>query len=97
VGARARAARKPRTHSAWKRRKGAEARPPPGSSSCAISWLSLNAALSKRMLPPGEISRMKPKSMCTRRPRPSSRMLPLCRSLACSRKHATAYLARAIG
>lgn len=41
---------------------------PLGSSSCVISWLSLKSALSKRMLPPGEISRMNPKSIWTRRP-----------------------------
>jgi len=37
---------------------------------------------------------MNPKSMCTSLPSLSSRMLPLCRSLMFSRKHATAYLQR---
>ena len=32
---------------------------------CAISWLSFSEAVSKPRLPPGEMVRMKPKSMCT--------------------------------
>lgn len=36
---------------------------PDGSSNCVISWLSLKCALSKRIFPPGEVSRMKPKSI----------------------------------
>lgn len=36
---------------------------PEGSSSCVISWLSLKCALSKRILPPGEVSSIKPKSI----------------------------------
>lgn len=50
---------------------------------CVISWLSLNAALSKPRFPPGLISRMNPKSMCTMWPWSSNMMLPLCRSFAC--------------
>jgi hypothetical protein len=41
---------------------------PEGSMSWVISWLSLNCALSNRRLPPGDVSSMKPKSICTSLP-----------------------------
>ena len=40
---------------------------------------------SKLMLPPGELESRKPKSMWMSEPLACSRMLPLCRSLTCSR------------
>ena len=90
--AQSRTARYPLTQSSSKSLKDGLVRFPAGSSSWHISWLSLNAALSKRMLLPGEISSTNPKSMWMRFPRVSRRMLPLCLSLAWRKKLATAYL-----
>lgn len=42
------------------------------------SWVSLNADVSKPRFLPGEIDRMKPKSMWITWPSASSKMLPLC-------------------
>ena len=80
-----RAAKKPRTHNSTNARNEGDARVPPGSINWDISWDSLKAAVSKPRLPPGEVPRMKPKSMWTRWPPREIMMLPLWRSLACSR------------
>ncbi len=82
---RALTARKPLMQWSWKRWNCGEVLLPEGSSSWVISWLSLKAADSNPRLPPGEISRINPKSICTRCPKESTSILPLCRSFACKR------------
>lgn len=59
-------------------RKGVASMLPP--SSRYISSLSLKAAVSKPMLPPGDVPNRKPKSMCTKLPLLSIIRLPLWRS-----------------
>lgn len=59
---------------------------------CTISMVSLMSG-SKPMLPPGDDSNIKPKSMWMMWPWSLSMMLPLCRSLICSRKPTTEYAA----
>ena len=53
------------------------------SRACSSSRVSLKGADSK-LTPPGLLDSMKPKSMCTRWPSSSTRMLPLWRSLICA-------------
>lgn len=43
------------------------------------SYVNLNGALSK-LIPPGDVTNIKPKSICIIWPKASIRMLPLCLS-----------------
>ncbi len=59
---------------------------PPSTSTC--SEVSLKCAPFSRWMPlPGALESRKPKSMCMMWPSMSTRMLPLCLSFICIRKH----------
>jgi len=83
-------ARKACTHSSMNQRNGAASILPPITRT--ISSVSLMSG-SKPRLPPGELSNMKPKSMCMIWPWVSIMILPLWRSFICRRYVITLYAA----